>query len=224
MNLLIVSATPFEVGPLTLWLEKEHTQTGPSHYRCGSSTVSILITGVGMPLTAYALGKVLSKSKYDLVINAGIAGAFNRELTIGTVVQVISERFGDLGAEDADGNLMDVHEMGLIAPRQYPFQGGRLLNDMAGGFDFLPKANGLSVNRVHGSAASIAKATMAFNADVESMEGAAFFYACLMEQQPFLQIRSISNYVEPRNKDNWNIPLAIDNLNAVLIEVLAVLV
>ncbi len=48
------------------------------------------------------------------------------------------------------------------------------------------------------------------------MEGAAFFYACLMTQAPFLQIRAISNYVEPRNKDNWNIPLAIDRLNEVL--------
>jgi futalosine hydrolase len=28
-----------------------------------------------------------------------------------------------------------------------------------------------------------------------------------------LQIRSISNYVELRNKENWNIPLAINNLN-----------
>lgn len=223
MNILIVAATPFEVAPLIQWLEKGHTQTGPLRYRCHQADVSVLITGVGMTLTAYALGKVLPGGKFDIALNAGIAGAFNRTLAIGEVVQVVSERFGDLGAEEADGHFMNVHDMGLIEPGQYPFQGGRLLNETAGAFDFLPKAHGISVNRVHGSAKSIAQATAVFDADVESMEGAAFFYACLMEQVPFLEIRSISNYVEPRNRDNWNIPLAIDQLNAVVMEVVEAL-
>ncbi len=223
MNILIVSATPFEIAPLLSWLEQNAAQSGPSRYRYKNSDVSILVTGVGMPLTAYALGKVLPGGKYDIAINAGIAGAFNRQLKPGDVVQVVSEQFGDLGAEEADGRFMNVHDMGLIAPGQYPFQGGRLLNDAAGAFDFLPKAHGISVNRVHGSAQSIAQITATFDADVESMEGAAFFYTCLMEQVPFLQIRSISNYVEPRNRENWNIPLAIDKLNAVLVEVVEAL-
>lgn len=223
MNILIVAATPFEVAPLIQWLEKEHTQTGPLRYRCHQSDVSILIPGVGMTLTAYALGKVLPGGKFNLAINAGIAGAFKRTLAIGEVVQVVSERFGDLGAEEATGHFMDVHEMNLIEPGQYPFQGGRLLNDAAGAFDFLPKAHGISVNRVHGSASSIEQAMARLNADVESMEGVAFFYACLMEQVPFLEIRSISNYVEPRNRDNWNIPLAIDQLNGVVMEVVEAL-
>jgi len=55
---------------------------------------------------------------------------------------------------------------------------------------------------------------------VESMEGAAFFYACLMAEVPFLEIRSISNFVEPRNRDAWDLPLAIGNLNQVLAEIL----
>jgi len=29
----------------------------------------------------------------------------------------------------------------------------------------------------------------------------------------FIQIRSISNYVEERNRENWNLDLAIRNLN-----------
>ena len=50
------------------------------------------------------------------------------------------------------------------------------------------------------------------------MEGAAFFYVCLCENIPFLQIRAISNYVEQRNEKNWNIPLAIKNLCLTLID------
>jgi futalosine hydrolase len=36
-----------------------------------------------------------------------------------------------------------------------------------------------------------------------------------------MQIRSISNYVEKRNKENWNIPLALKNLHATILELLA---
>jgi len=48
------------------------------------------------------------------------------------------------------------------------------------------------------------------------MEGAAFMFACLSAKANFLQIRAISNYVGDRNKINWNIKKAVDNLNNVL--------
>ena len=41
-----------------------------------------------------------------------------------------------------------------------------------------------------------------------------------MMQVPFLEIRSISNHVEPRNRAAWDIPLAIGQLNEVLIGML----
>jgi futalosine hydrolase len=45
------------------------------------------------------------------------------------------------------------------------------------------------------------------------MEGAAFFYACLQQQGlGFVQIRALSNYVEPRNRAAWQIPQAIEHL------------
>jgi futalosine hydrolase len=81
----------------------------------------------------------------------------------------------------------------------------------------------LTVNKVHGYDASIDLMQKKYNCDLETMEGAAFFYVCLMENVSFLQIRSVSNYVEPRNKENWDIPLAINNLNDVLKEVIQVM-
>ena len=56
---------------------------------------------------------------------------------------------------------------------------------------------------------------------LESMEGAAFFFCCMNEKIPCLQIRSISNYVEKRNKENWDIPLALKNLHSSLVELLS---
>jgi futalosine hydrolase len=35
------------------------------------------------------------------------------------------------------------------------------------------------------------------------MEGAALHYTCLMEKIPFMQLRSISNYIAERDKSKW---------------------
>ncbi|MBK8564227.1 MAG: hypothetical protein IPN76_13040 [Saprospiraceae bacterium] len=76
----------------------------------------------------------------------------------------------------------------------------------------------MTVNKVHGFQPSIDAVLKQYPSDVESMEGAAFFLACLMAGQPFLEIRSISNLVEARNREAWDLPKAIQQLNNVLIE------
>lgn len=214
MNILIVSATQFEVAPLLEYLQKKYVEHGPYHFQQGEKSVSVLITGVGLPLTAYSLGKILTRKKYDLAINVGIAGAFDQAVEIGTVVEVTSDFFADLGVEEADGSFTSVFAMNLIAPGESPFTGGELINPNPG--NFLRTVKGLSVNKVHGYAQSIKHVRSRYPADVETMESAAFFYVCLMEEQKFLAIRAISNHVEPRNRDRWDIPLAIRNLNETL--------
>ena len=219
MNILFVAATPFEIQPLLDYLKKKFVPNGHFTFQKGEIEVSVLITGAGLPMMAYGMGKILASKEVHLAVNAGIAGAFNRKLNIGDVVQVASERFGDLGVQEADGRFTDVHELGLIEGNQRPFKDGQLLNEAAGQFSFLPTAHGLSVNKVHGYLSDIeAIRTKYPDAEVESMEGAAFFYACLLENISFLEIRSISNYVEARNRENWDIPLAIEQLNGVLVE------
>ena len=61
------------------------------------------------------------------------------------------------------------------------------------------------------------------NPDIESMEGAAFFMVCQKFKLPCLQIRTISNKIENRNKQNWKIELAIDNLNHSVKKILEIL-
>ncbi len=220
MRVLLVAATSFEVAPTYEWLQLQCQQIGNHHFKKDFLEVQVLITGVGLPLTTYALSKTLHTSKpFDLLINAGIAGAINPELHLGQVVQVTSDEFADLGVEEADGSFTSMHALDLLPGNQYPFTGGRLLNPQADA-SFLPSVKALSVNKVHGNPASIERLKEKYDADIESMEGAAFFYVCLMEQVKFLQIRSISNYVEARNRDNWNIPLALQNLNEVLVGML----
>lgn len=109
--------------------------------------------------------------------------------------------------------------MGLMDKNSFPFKDGKmtpsssLMNDA---INTLVKANGITVNKVHGNEKSIQQVKSIFNPDVESMEGAAFFYVCMMEKIPCLQIRSISNKVEKRNREAWNIPLALKNLSTIV--------
>jgi futalosine hydrolase len=218
LKILITSATPFEVAPLRQYLSDHFWAHSESVFQKEALEVTLLTTGVGMALTAFNLGGLFAKQRFDLAINAGIAGAYQTsKLAIGDVVNVTSERFADLGVEEADGRFTDVHELGLLDGNAPPFAEGELLNPAAG-YDFLPKAKGLTVNKVHGHQPSIDAVLLKYPADVESMEGAAFHLACLMAGQPFLQIRSISNHVETRNRDAWDLPKAIENLNQVLVE------
>ena len=220
MNLLIVSATPFEIQPLIDHLASSAERVSDFHFKKKEVKIRILVTGVGIAHTAFSLGHVLAKNNFDLVINAGIAGAFNRSLKIGDVVQIGSEEFGDMGAEEKDGRLIDLFEMQLWEKDHPPFQNGKLLNKGSFNYHFLPTCQGLTVNKVHGSAPSIKATKEKYEADIESLEGGAFFLACILSEVPFLAIRSISNYVEPRNREGWDMPLAINNLNKVLVEII----
>ena len=53
-----------------------------------------------MVSTAIAVTNALKSNHYDLVINAGVAGSFNRSLEIGDVVEVNEDYLSELGAQD----------------------------------------------------------------------------------------------------------------------------
>lgn len=175
MKILIVAATPFEVLPLEQYLNQHFKALENHTFQKHNLEIQLLITGVGQMLTAFALGTVLSQSSFDLLINAGIAGAFHDNFLLGEVVQVVSEQFGDLGVEERDGSFRSVHELALIEMNYPPFQQGRLDNPNAYQHSFLPPAHGLTVNKVHGSAASIQAIIGKYAVDVETMEALPFF-------------------------------------------------
>ena len=78
----------------------------------------------------------------------------------------------------------------------------------------------MTVNKVTGTKSSIASLQQDYDVDLETMEGAAFYYCCNLHRIEAAQIRAVSNYVEPRNKNNWEIPMAIEALNAVAVEMI----
>lgn len=162
----------------------------------------VLITGVGMVATAFSLGRHLS-AKYNLVLNLGIAGCFDRNIELGKVVNITQDTFAELGAEDGD-NFLTITDLGF---GENTYRSKNHVNT-----DLL-QVSGITVNRVSGNDKNIKNLLKRLNPSTESMEGAAVLYACQQEKIDCLQVRSISNYVEPRNKDKWKIGLAIKNLN-----------
>jgi len=216
MKILVTAATTLEIQPFLQYLD-QHIPA----LKAANCQIDILIAGIGMMHTAFNLGRHLLVNKPDIAIQAGIGGAFQHNRELGQVVLVKREFLADLGAEDND-QFKDLFDIGLWQPSQAPFTGNSLVNTFAGLPEVppLPTATGVTVNLVSGSEPTIQKLVSKYAPDVESMEGAAFHYACLLEEIPFLQLRSISNYVEIRDKSKWKIPLAVKTLNEELIKTL----
>lgn len=215
MHILIVSATHFEVKPLLEYLKIDSPVTGmnPENRDDSQVSVDVLITGIGMVNTAFMVSRH-SLHHYDLVINAGVCGAFDRSVPLGTLVHVTEDVLSELGAEDGE-SFLTYDQMGL--PGKHIFHAS--LNNSFPQIERLAKVKGITVNTVHGNEHSIERIKQIYSPDVESMEGAAFFAAC-EGMKYFVQVRAISNYVEKRDKSKWQMPLAIKNLNDFLIEMI----
>jgi len=209
MRVLVVAATEFEVGGLMLEVRSQNQET-----RIKSQKIEFLIPGVGMVATAFAMGKHLAAHQYDLAINFGIAGSFDRSIDLGEVVEVVEDTFSELGAED-DDDFLSIEKLGF---GECNFKPSARLYDYK--IADIRQVSAITVNTVHGNEASIQKIANRLNPQLESMEGAAFFYACKQAGIPCLQIRAVSNYVEKRNRDAWQIGLAIKNLNSFAAEFL----
>jgi futalosine hydrolase len=215
--ILLTAATKLELNPFLS--AKSNAKVGEviPLYINGVSEVDGLITGVGAGLTAANLGFALGQKKYDLVVNIGIAGSFSEGLAIGNVVTVCEDCFADYGVDNR-GNFEGIFEMGLMSSNEFPFSNTKLINTFSN--VNYPAVKAITVSTASGSESIIENLKKRYNPDIETMEGAAVFYTCLMAKVPFVCIRSISNRVEPRDTSAWNIPLAIENLHTATLDIL----
>lgn len=219
MNTLLVCSTPLEIKPI---LNFKGIAPKNGVIQTLSKNVSVLISEVGIPHTTYNLTKNIDQIKKNKfrVLNVGVCGSFHKNFNIGSLVSVKSDQFADLGAED-NKKYLSIFDMGLLNENTPPFQQGKLILDEMIPTP-LPKVNGITVNCTTGSSSTLERFKTTFDPDIETMEGAAVAFVCKKEAIPISQIRAISNYVEKRNTKNWNIPLAVENLNKYLLKSLAI--
>jgi futalosine hydrolase len=213
-----VVATEAEAGPFVAGLTRVG-EAGPrvTRYRGGGHDVDLLVTGVGMVATASWCSRLLASARFDLTLNLGVCGSFKTAIAPGSVVHVVSDRLGELGAEDGD-RFLTIQQMGLLRDDEFPFKDGRLVNGSPppnATLANLRAVDGITVSTVHGDEASIAAVSERFGPDVESMEGAAFMYCCLIHGVPFAQVRAVSNMVERRKRAAWKMNEAVESLAAV---------
>lgn len=204
MRVLIALATENEVLPK---FRKGHSEPYAADI-CKEIKTDILIAGPGAVPTAFALTRY--SGSYDLIINAGIAGSFIPELPIGSVVLVESDAFADYGVDD-NGRFIHLDSLPFATHRGIKL--GAMVCPYLESIDVgLLRVRGITVSSASGSAERISFLRTTWNAQVETMESAATFYVCLNLGLPFLCLRAISNFVEPRNPQNWLIGLAVNNL------------
>ena len=170
----------------------------------------VFVGGVGMAEIAAATVRAVKARKPQLAVLAGIAGACERTLRRGEVIEVVTERVAGIPARYA---------------REYETTGPDL---------GLPLAAGITVSRSGDALTEGPEALTGTDAEgpealtdpdaeeplprVENMEGAAFFAVCEALGVACCEIRAVSNYVgEPF--DQWAVGEAVENLTEKLTQI-----
>jgi len=210
MEVLLCAATRFEIDPTIQYLASQNIKN-----------IDILVTGVGLIAATYHITKAVYQKRPQLILQAGIAGALDTNLKLGSVVIIESETIGDLGVME-QGSFRSLFDMKFLQGNDAPWTNATLLN-ASGILDeiLLPKVKGVSINEITTLPSRIERYKYTLGASVESMEGAALHYVGLMENIPFLQVRSLSNFVGERDKSKWQRKEAIENLNKELIPIIS---
>jgi len=204
MSILIIAATANEIA--------SNISSNPD--------VEIFITGVGCPIAIYGISKKLFQKKYEMVIQVGIGGTFSDSITLGDAVVIEKDCFADLGVW-AQQQFSNVFDMQLAEKNSSPFEDGWLLNKHIHNIPLAFNIQiAITVNTINDDVVYLQQLQDKYNAAVETMEGAALHYACILEGVPFIQIRGISNKVGERDKTKWKIPAAIQSSNELVEKIL----
>jgi futalosine hydrolase len=207
-NILVAAATAKEINPFIQSLRNG---------QLSKNNIDVLISGIGLTASTYHFTKQLKVKEYDLVIQAGVAGSFDRKIPPGAVVAVKQDAIADQSVIELK-KLKTLFDLKLVPQDQHPHRKGWLVNPNIATLKKikLKTVKGISVNQISTSKQMIKFYKNVFDPVTESMEGAALHYVCLMEKVPFVQIRAISNYIGERNKKKWDMNDSINNLNQAL--------
>jgi purine-nucleoside phosphorylase len=155
----------------------------PQGYDC-------LISGVGILSTVLNLSRAFQKKSYENAIQMGIAGAYRSSgIALGDVVEVDS---------DCMVEFLPWEPNTFFAFGTLPFEEKLKLVKSA---TVLNCAKTEEMGNMRGCIAQI-----------ETMEGAAFFAVCKEYGIQAAQVRAISNYAALCEKSEWRIEKALNNL------------
>jgi len=212
MKVVITAATDKETAQIKDTINPIYT--GGNNQR----KVSFHESGVGLLASCFSISRLIFEQKPDLIIQAGIAGTFDSKQLLSKVVIIKEEQLADTGVEE-NGRFKDLFDLNLNEPDNYPFKNRKLVNTYLQRLNFLKleEVTGITINEITTRPERIELLKAKYNAQIESMEGAALHYCCLQTATPFIQIRAISNYIGERDKSKWKFKDSFDNLSSIVL-------
>lgn len=175
--------------------------------------VEMLVTGVGPIEAAASVSRALAQSSYDLLISAGIAGAFEGAADLGEGV-VVSDELFELDLESG-------------APITLP-DGATVSNRASSDLTLVDRlvelgfraVRGITVPRVTTTDATASRLA-AYGVGVETMEGFAALRAAEIAGVPAIEVRGISNIVCERKNSRWNFESGVQGVEKLLTALLS---
>ncbi|WP_319780919.1 futalosine hydrolase [Maridesulfovibrio sp.] len=198
-------------------------QGRPVEFMFGDRPGLLLVTGIGVINTAFALGRALAGSEVSMVLLAGVAGTFNaKDFPLCSACVVKREIWPEYGLKK-DG-LVDPKGLGFslaeIDGKQVWNEvdlcfGKSLVDSGLDRFENLPEAVSLTVSGVTATAEGAAAYIEEYGADLENMEGFAAAYVCALVGVGLCQVRTVSNLVGSRDSKDWDLRGALAELGRV---------
>ena len=174
--------------------------------------VEVLVTGVGPVEASAQVSRALALGHYDLVINAGIAGALPGFAQVGDGIVVVDEMLEldlETGIAIALPDGLSVHDQ---------VASDLSLTDRVVELGFAA-LRGVTVARVTATEETAGRLA-SLGAQVESMEGFAVLRAAEIAGVPAIEVRGISNRAGDREKSGWNFAAGLVGLERIMIALL----
>jgi len=179
------------------------------------------ISGMGKTNAAHAVTVLIEKFSPSCIVNFGIGGAYpSSGLEVGDIAVAAKEIYADEGVLLEDG-LRSLKVTGIpllkIRGRSYfnEFPVDKRLSSQAlkasGKVAFARSGIFLTVSACTGTSQRAQELSEKFNPLCENMEGAAVAHICHLYGIPFAEIRGISNSVDDRDREKWDVRLASEN-------------
>lgn len=223
--ILIIAAMPLETHLLeTTLTQSARSGTGGFEYvegDLGNLRIVVCAGGVGKINAAAATAVMIERHRPQLVINTGCAGAYlGSGLSVGNLVVASEETLADEGVIVSEG-WRDLRYMSLpsldlgghpcfntIPLSKHASEKAMQLADFYG--VFLMRGRFATVSTCSGTSQRGDQLSTLWNAIAENMEGAAVAQVCRRYGLDCLEIRGISNLVEERDMEKWEIRLAVE--------------
>jgi len=235
----LLSAVPFEGSFILKNLKKVSAKvSGDLTFYKGkiyNKPVIYLASGIGKTNASHSTTILIKNFSPKIIVNFGVGGAYpSSGLKTGDIAVAEKEIYGDEGVCLKDGfHTSEVIGIPfLVKDRKRYFNEFTLDKKLFKNiFKYLkitpcplplaPKIKSGSFVTVSTSTGTLKRAReleKRFNAICENMEGAAVVHICTLYGIPMVEIRGISNIVEDRDTNKWDVKLAAENCQKVVRE------